>query len=113
MARREVEPLTHSMIGCSAAALVNRAPEVDPPEEPVEGYVKPAYDRSTRISRPPAKMPEDEKGLAQMCRRCGLVPSPYVGKHRSAADCIDALRTEIAILNFHPGPPKRRAVAAR
>lgn len=45
-------------MGCASLGLLAHAPELDPPEPPVDG-IKPAYERSNVISRPPALLSDE------------------------------------------------------
>ena len=77
-----------SMIGCSAAWLVETAPDLRSKETAARwrrAHAKPARTHSVAPARAADGIP------AGMCPRCG-----YPGPHANAVLCIDALRAELA-----------------
>ena len=84
---------TSSLIGCSAAELMDQSPGFDMDDRRAyqARYRKAHRTAPVRERRLPAPLPGDgvPKGA---CRRCGLV-----GEHETAAECINHLRDRLAL----------------
>jgi hypothetical protein len=81
---------TYSMIGSQALACVELAPH--------QYYPK----RARRTSKPAAAPRPRDAVAAGTCARCGTV-----GRHRSPDACIEALRAEIARMEFKLEEPRK------
>ena len=95
--------LLRSPMGCSAAAAVAVAPKGDDPVADHRGRP-----RHAKPQRPKAA----DAVPARMCWHCGII-----GEHRHAHDCIDALRSMLALRAIWSGPrrggrPKGKRAAA-
>ena len=98
---------TRSLTGNAAAQCIAVSPEQ------VETEDRTAYARRRRMRRGlgpkpprlPAPRPEDGQAPG-LCAQCG-----FPGRHGGPGDCIDALRSEIAVLEFLQKPGRKPKVS--